>query len=133
MDTASGGIMAGFASRKISRRDWLQIGGAGLAGLTLTTLLRAETDAEQQGQPSARAKNVIFIWQQGGPPHQDTFDMKPNAPSNMRGEFNPVPTSIPGYTVCELLPQLSQMVHHFTILRGVNHNIADHNPGSMYM
>lgn len=117
----------------VSRRDLLQLGGAGLLGLTLPTLLRAQAEATLAGQPAARARNIIFIWQQGGPPHQDTWDMKPSAPADMRGEFSPIATSIPGYTVCELLPRLAHMVHDFTILRGVNHNIADHNPGSMYM
>ena len=118
---------------KISRRNLLQLGGAGLAGLTLPTLLRAEAENRRQGRAAPRARNVIFIWQQGGPPHQDTWDMKPDAPADMRGEFNPIPTCLPGYTVCELMPRLARQVDKLTVLRGVNHNIADHNPGSMYM
>jgi hypothetical protein len=114
-----------------SRRDLLYLGGAGLFGLTLPAVLRAE--ANPQRPAARRTKNVIFIWQQGGPPHQDMFDMKPDAPAEMRGEFNPIATTIPGYTVCELLPRLSRQVHRVTILRGVNHTIADHNPGSMYL
>jgi hypothetical protein len=117
----------------LSRRDLLYLGGAGLLGLTLPGVLRAQAAARQQGRPAARAKNVIFIWQQGGPPHQDTWDMKPDAPADMRGEFNPIRTCLPGYTVCELMPRLAREVDKLTVLRGVNHNIADHNPGSMYM
>ena len=79
-----------------SRRDFLKLGSAGLAGLTLPNLLRAEAENRRP----ARAKNVIFIWQQGGPPHQDTWDMKPDAPSDMRGEFSPIASSLPGYRVC---------------------------------
>jgi hypothetical protein len=108
----------------------LHLGGAGLFGLTLPNLLRAEA---QQRRAAPRAKNVIFIWQQGGPPHQDMWDMKPLAAADSRSEFSPIPTTIPGYTVCELMPRLSRLVQHMTILRGVNHHIPDHNPGSMYM
>lgn len=115
-----------------SRRDLLQIGGAGILGLTLPTLLRAEAD-RQRSRRGPRTRNVIFIWQQGGPPHQDTWDMKPDAPAGIRGEFNPIRTTLPGYTVCELMPKLSRQVRHLTIIRGVNHHIPDHNPGSMYL
>jgi hypothetical protein len=114
----------------ITRRNLLQVGGAGLMGLTLPHLLQAE--AENRG-PARRAKNVIFIWQQGGPPHQDMWDMKPLASSDTRSEFSPIATTLPGYTVCELMPKLAQLVQHMTILRGVNHHIPDHNPGSMFM
>lgn len=117
----------------LTRRHFLHLGAAGLAGLTLPNLLRAEAQARREGRRPARAKQVIFIWQQGGPPHQDTFDMKPDAPSDMRGEFDPIRTNLPGYTVCELLPRVSRMIDKLTILRGVNHHIPDHNPGSMYM
>src|SRR5471030_1947897 len=118
----------------ISRRNLLQLGGAGLLGLTLPNLLRAEAQERQQGRRNTpRAKNVIFIWQQGGPPHQDMWDMKPLASADTRSEFSPIATSLPGYTVCELMPRLAQLVQHMTILRGVNHHIPDHNPGSMFM
>src|SRR5476651_1358401 len=118
----------------ISRRNLLQLGGAGLLGLTLPNLLRAEAQERQQGRRNTpKAKNVIFIWQQGGPPHQDMWDMKPDAPEGMRGEFNPISTNLPGYTVCELMPLLSRQIHRLCIVRGVNHHIPDHNPASMFM
>ena len=118
--------------QNFSRRNLLQLGGAGLAGLTLPTLLQAHAENRHANRP-VRAKNVIFIWQQGGPPHQDMWDMKPNCASENRSEFSPIATTLPGYTVCELMPRLSRLVQHMTILRGVNHHIPDHNPGSMYM
>ncbi len=111
-----------------NRRDFLGLGLVGLSALSLPALLRAE----RAGRP-ARGKNVIFIWQQGGPPHQDTWDMKPDAPAAMRGEFRPIATDLPGYTVCELMPYLSRQVRRFCIVRGVNHHIPDHNPASMFM
>jgi hypothetical protein len=114
--------------RGFDRRDFLGVGLVGLSSLTLPAVLRAA----REGRP-AKAKNVIFIWQQGGPPHQDTWDMKPEAPEGMRGEFRPIASNLPGYTVCELMPKLSQQVHRLCIVRGVNHHIPDHNPASMFM
>src|SRR5947208_2212788 len=115
-----------------TRRDFLRIGAVGMSGLSLPAILRAEKESAGQ-RSGARAKNVIFIWQQGGPPHQDMWDMKPDAPQEMRGEFKPIQTTLPGYTVCELMPMLSQQVQKLCILRGVNHHIPDHNPASMFM
>ena len=114
----------------LGRRNFLRLGTAGLAGLTLPRLLQAEA----AGRTShSRVKNVIFYWCQGGPPHQDMWDMKPYAPDNIRGEFQPISSALPGYQVCELLPQLAQRVDKLCIVRGVNHYIPDHNPGSMFM
>lgn len=115
-----------------TRRDMLGLGVVGLSSLTLPGILRAEREA-RAGRPAARAKNVIFIWQQGGPPHQDMWDMKPEAPEGMRGEFSSIATNLPGYRVCELMPLLSQQIHRLCIVRGVNHHIPDHNPASMFM
>ncbi|MBC7816422.1 MAG: DUF1501 domain-containing protein [Planctomycetaceae bacterium] len=116
--------------RGFTRRDVVQLGFLGLSSLTLPALLRAE---QQNGGRSAKAKNVIFIWQQGGPPHQDMWDVKTQAPAEIRGEFNPIATNLPGYQICELMPKLAQQIHRLTILRGVNHHIPDHNPASMFM
>ncbi len=118
------------AGREFSRRDVLRIGSLGLSALTLPQLLWAEQHALGR---RAKAKNVIFIWQQGGPPHQDTWDMKPQAPEEIRGEFKPIASKIPGYQVCELMPELAQRVDKLTVIRGVNHHIPDHNPASMFM
>ena len=112
----------------------LQFGGLGLSALSLPNLLRNEAlFAADQIVKKAKAKNVIFIWQQGGPPHQDTWDMKPDAPAEIRGEFKQIATDLPGYHVCELMPELSKRIHKLTVLRGVNHHIPDHNPASMFM
>ncbi len=116
-----------------TRRDVLGLGIVGLSSLTLPAVLRAEREVRRKGGAAPRAKNVIFIWQQGGPPHQDMWDMKPGAPDGIRGEFNPIRTNLPGYNVCELMPMLSQQVHRLCIVRGVNHHIPDHNPASMFM
>jgi len=113
-----------------TRRDVLHLGSLGLSALTLPAMLRAEQEAARR---VAKAKNVIFIWQQGGPPHQDTWDMKPDAPDEVRGEFKPISTDLPGYQVCELMPELAKRVSRLTVIRGVNHHIPDHNPASMFM
>src|SRR6187397_2032744 len=96
-----------------SRRDILRLGAVGLSSLTLPAILRAEREGA-----IPKAKNIIFIWQQGGPPHQDMWDMKPGSPEGIRGEFNPIATNLPGYTVCELMPQLSRQIHRLCIVRG---------------
>src|SRR5829696_9499270 len=109
-----------------SRRDLLRVGGAGLLGLSLPGLLRAGA----QGRP--RAKSVILFFLEGGPAHQDLWDMKPDAPEGVRGEFKPIETTVPGLLFCEHLPRLAQQAHHLTLVRSVHHAINDHNAGAYY-
>src|SRR5579871_3371476 len=84
----------------ISRRNFLRIGALGVAGLTLPQLLRAEAICGSSNPHKA----VIMIFLPGGPAHQDTFDLKPDAPAELRGEFKPIRTNVPGIEICELLP-----------------------------
>src|SRR5437588_424019 len=86
----------------LTRRSFLQIGGLALGGLTLPQLLHAE---QQSGRRSQRS--VIMVYLSGGLAHQDTFDLKPNAPAEVRGEFKPIPTTVPGIQIGELLPRLA--------------------------
>jgi len=88
-----------------SRRDVLKIGALG-AGLTLTDLLRAEANA---GISSSK-KAVIMVYMVGAPPHQDMYDLKMDAPSEIRGEFQPIGTNVPGIQICEHLPRLASMM-----------------------
>jgi hypothetical protein len=84
--------------------------------------------AEQSGLiKDAKAKNVIFIFLLGGAATQDMYDLKPNAPSEVRGEFKPIPTTVPGIEVCEHLPKFAQMAHQFAFIRSVNHKAGCHN------
>jgi uncharacterized protein (DUF1501 family) len=99
----------------ISRRSFLQIGGLALGGLSLPQLLRAEAAA---GNASPH-KAVIMIFLSGGPPHQDMFDLKPDAPVEVRGEFRPIRSKVPGIDVCELLPRIGQRMDKFALLRAV--------------
>src|SRR5437764_15421080 len=82
-----------------SRRTLLRAGALGIAGLHLPALLRAQTQATPGSSP--RAQSIIFLNQFGGPSHLDTFDLKPNAPANIRGDFHPIPTSVPGVQITE--------------------------------
>src|SRR5262245_60693476 len=107
----------------VSRRRMLQAGTAGLVGLALPALLRAE----QAPARSARAKHIIFLHQFGGPSHLDTFDMKPSAPDGIRGEFKPISTLLPGLNVSEHLPRFAMVIDRFAQIRSVNHRMKNHN------
>ncbi|MGE3803503.1 MAG: DUF1501 domain-containing protein [Gemmataceae bacterium] len=110
---------AGCASfrQQMDRRQFLQIGGAGLFGLTWTDLFRARASA---AAPRARAKQVIFVFLQGGPPHQDTFDLKPDQPDDVRSPFKPIKTKLPGLDICEHLPRLAGLAHRYSVIRSIN-------------
>ncbi|MBL8864941.1 MAG: DUF1501 domain-containing protein [Planctomycetia bacterium] len=111
--------------RSRSRREFLRVGGLALGGLFLPAMLAAA--------PNRRAKSCILIFMDGGPSHLETFDVKPNAPLEVRGEFRPIPSSVPGAPVCELLPKLASQMHYFAQVRSVHHSVNDHNAGAYYM
>lgn len=106
----------------VSRRNFLRIGALGVAGLTLADLLRAEETA-----PSKTKKAIINIHLGGGPPHQDMFDLKPHAPVEFRGEFNPIRTNVPGIEICELMPELAKMADKYAIIRSIVGMKDDHS------
>jgi hypothetical protein len=99
----------------VSRRAFLQVGGLAVGGLTLADLLRA--DAATATPRKHRA--VIMVYLSGGLPHQDTFDLKPNAPREIRGEFQPIATNVPGIDLCEHLPKLARVMDRCTLIRSV--------------
>ena len=115
----------------VRRRDFLKAGVIGGTGLTLAHYLRFASAGEIASKATANA--AIFINLTGGPSHMDTFDLKPDAPSEFRGEFSPIPTSVPGIEISEHLPKLAQNMHLFTILRGVTHTLAAHGLGTEYV
>src|SRR3954471_24450807 len=119
---------ADFSGSALSRRRMLQVGALGTLGLSLPAALRAEARSGLK----VRARSVIFLHQFGGVPQQDTFDMKPDAPAGLRGEFKPIPSSLPGLDVCELLPRMSRVMHNFTVVRSVNHRVSMHNSAAYY-
>ncbi len=117
-----------FNHGPISRRSFLSTGTLGLGGLCLSDVMRLRAAA---GQPSvAPDTSVIFIWLAGGPPHMETYDMKPDAPSDYRGQFNPIRTNVPGIDVCELLPMHAKCADKYTLIRSIAHTFSDHGGGS---
>ncbi|GAB5440738.1 MAG: DUF1501 domain-containing protein [Fuerstiella sp.] len=115
----------------VGRRDFLRAGAAGGAGLTLASYLQmAQANVLN---PTAKAKSAIFINLNGGPSHMDTFDPKPDAPDEYRGEFNPIQTNVPGIYISEHLPKLAGVMDKFCILRGVSHSVAAHQLGTEYV
>ena len=105
----------------LSRREFLQIGGLGAAGLALPDLFRARAQGATPPAPGAgRARSCILLFMGGGPPQMDTFDLKPDAPAEVRGQFPPIATSVPGTQISSLLPALARQVHRYTIIRSVS-------------
>src|SRR5947207_5188411 len=108
---------------RMSRRSWLQIGGLALGGLALPDILRAEATSGQRNS----AKAVIMVLLPGGPTHLDTFDLKPDAPAEIRGEFRPIATNVPGIDLCEHMPRLARIADKFTLIRSLTGFRDDHN------
>jgi hypothetical protein len=98
----------------ISRRSFLQIGGAAMGGLALNEILQMEAQA---GTTNNSHKAIINIYLPGGPPHIDMWDLKPNAPSEIRGDFKPISTNVPGIEICELFPKIAAMMDKFALIR----------------
>lgn len=109
---------------QVSRRDFLRIGGLAMGGLTLPKLLQAE----QAARGRATGKSIINIYLPGGPTHMDTFDMKPTAAKEFRGELMPVATSVPGMEICELMPKLARMGDKFSVVRSITGLRDEHAP-----
>ena len=99
----------------LSRRNFLSVGTLTLGGLSLADLLRLEARGADDATPR---KSVIFVYLPGGPSHIDLYDMKPDAPVEIRGEFKPIRTNVPGMDVCELLPMQAKIADRFSIVRG---------------
>lgn len=101
--------------RQTTRRDFLRIGGASLCGVSMLDMLAV--GATPQAAP--KAKHLICVWMGGGPPHTDMFDMKPDAPEDIRGEFKPIQTNVNGVQIGELMPELAKLADKYTIIRSV--------------
>lgn len=109
----------------LSRRSFVQLGMAGLGGLGLADLARARELSHTAGT-TPRKTSVILIWLDGGPSHMDTFDMKPDAPSEYRGIWLPQKTKVPGIEVSEFLPEIAKQADKFALLRSLHHDNGDH-------
>lgn len=115
-----------------SRRSLLKAGLAGLAGLSLPHLLRLRAEAPAAGRSMGRHKSVILLWMTGGPSHIDTWDVKPEAPLEIRGPFKDIPTRIPGVHLCEYLPKQAAMMDRFTLIRSVDARESNHEPNQVF-
>jgi hypothetical protein len=114
------------------RRDFIQLGIGGGLGIGLTSLLRLRAQAATPRKPS-RQINCIMIWLDGGPSHYETFDPKPNAPSEIRGSFGTIPTSVTGVQFSEVMPNLAKVADKVTIVRSICHKDPNHGGGNHYM
>src|SRR5262245_44861777 len=108
---------------RMSRRTWLRIGSLALGGLALPDILRAQAT----GGGRSPARGIIMVLLPGGPTHLDTFDLKPDAPAEIRGEFRPTATNVPGIELCELMPHLARMADKFAVIRSLVGFRDDHN------
>lgn len=117
-----------------SRRSFLQLGTAGYLGLSLGSLWRAQAAAAARDNlvmaPPIRSCILVFYY--GGPSHLDTWDMKPSAPSEIRGSFKSISTSVPGLQICEHLPHMSKWMHKVGIIRSVHHQATLHDSASIH-
>lgn len=122
----------------LSRREWLRVGGLSALGLSLPQLLCAAEApgagstpapklAGELGSAFGKAKNVIVLWLQGGPPQHETFDPKPDAPAEIRGEFKPIATNVPGIRFCELLPRTARFADKMAVVRSLSTDSNNHD------
>jgi hypothetical protein len=127
-----------------SRREWLRIGGLSALGLSLPGLFQATGRsaapispptalAGELGATFGKAKNVLFLWLQGGPPQHETFDPKPDAPAEIRGPFQPIDTNVPGIQFCELLPRTSRYADRMAIVRSLSTRDDNHDVSAYWL
>lgn len=114
------------------RRDFLKVGFLSTLGLSLPSILRHEAIAAGEVR-KVKAKSVVLFWLQGGISHHDTLDPKPEAPSDIRGEFSTIATKIPGIQFSEYMPRLAEISDKLAVIRSVTHGEAAHQRGSIYM
>jgi hypothetical protein len=114
------------------RRDFLQLGTAGLLGIGLADLLRLEAEGARAAK-AKKADHVIMVWLSGGPATIDMWDLKPDAPEGIRGEFKPIATRAHGVRICEHLPKVAQIMDKSVLVRSLHHNIPAHDVATVYV
>lgn len=115
-----------------NRRNFLRIGSLALLGANASWTLPQILQAEENSGVRKNPKSVIMIYLVGGPPHQDMFDLKPNAPREIAGPWKPIQTNVPGLEICEAFTRLSKMADRFTLVRSLVGNQADHDAAQVY-
>src|SRR6188768_4378990 len=114
----------------VSRRNFLRVGGLAAFGLGLPQFLQARANAPLA---KVKAKRCILLWMAGGPSHIDTFDPKPDAPAEIRGEFNAIDTSVSGIRISEHFPRFAKLMQHAAILRGMSTLESDHKLATYHL
>ncbi len=126
----------GQAGMVVRRREFLRVGaGLAVAGYALPSGLTRQAGAKPTSSAAVvqrGARSCILVYLLGGPPHQDMFDLKPDAPAEIRGPFRPIATRVPGLEICEMLPQLAEMADKYALLRSVSHRNSNHTPMIYY-
>lgn len=120
-------------SSRLSRREWLRVGGLSAAGLTLPALLRAQSASSGSDRAFGQAKACIFLFMGGGPPQHETWDPKPDAPAEIRGDLKPIATSLPGLQVGELMPRTARLAHRICVMRAMSTNDNAHSASGYWM
>lgn len=127
MDVRSGSLLGSFGAPR-DRRDFLRHMLAGVGGVSLPSILRLRAAAPLETTASERS--LIFLWQDGGPSHFETFDPKPDSSREFRGELRAIPTTLPGVQFCEILPRLARLAHRFSVIRSIHQPSSGHVSGT---
>src|SRR4030095_13856948 len=114
----------------LSRRDFLHLGLLTTLGVSLADVLRLQA---AEGAATRRANSCILIWLDGGPSHLDTFDPKPDAPSEIRSPFQSIPTSIAGVGICEHLSRTAKVMKDLALIRSLTHELGNHDTGTRFL
>src|SRR5438045_3845460 len=112
----------------LHRREWLQLGASSLLGIGLPSLFAGRAASHSAAGERGRSRSVILVLLSGGASHLDTLDMKPQAPAEIRGEFQPIATAVPGIQVCEHLPRLASQMRRWALVRSLSHDENGHLP-----
>src|SRR3954464_716600 len=117
----------------LSRRELMRVGGLSMAGLTLPQLLARQSGAAEASRSFGKAKNCIILFLSGGASHHDTFDPKPDAPAEIRGEFDAIATALPGIRFAKYLPGTAKLMDRVALVRSMTHTSSGHATGGYTM
>src|SRR5262245_3005975 len=114
-----------YCAGPLTRRQFLKIGGLSLGAVGANGLCPMRLVAQATGKPVTDT-SIILVWLPGGPAHMETYDLKPDAPVEYRGDFRPIRTNVPGIDICEFLPLHAKIADKYALIRSIAHEFADH-------